>query len=756
MRANSVWLILTIAIIFCGSGIRTEAHATAPGSGLNLKNCVSSAQTGSGQGSSSSSTGKSRSKMAAGRRHRIPKPAEDQRDRGVRRKKSGNGKKKKGKGKKGKSKKKVSKKKARKKKVCKKNICIKKVSKKRIYKKLKKHRKLCQLCTAGDQGDLKRKNRSAEYEEKSPKPANDKKSRPNITTERADDVPLLLGIMRRMGLHRVLDSHIPAHWKQRDLSWGRTCIIWLAYILSEGDHCKVSVRDYIKDMRIILSNIMGQEIEELDFTDDRCSILLKNLSRREYWEKIEKELSERTIEAFKLPKETVRCDATTVPGYHKIEKGGLFQRGVSKDDPHRPQIKIMIGALDPLGIPLAADVVSGERADDGLYRPLIKKMNEYLRNDAVLYAGDCKMGAFETRLYIKSIEKHYLCPLPMTGNTAKQMKVLIRIGVMKKKQGMSNMVYAEKNDAEVLIAEGYEYRREHSEEYDGKKTEWMERVLIVNSPSYANSQARGLERRLKNAAEKLYALTPQRGPGKRQITEESALKDAIADILKRYKVEGLLNFKYEKEIERIEKYIGKGRGAADRSKKITERVRYQLTEVKRRGYRIRREKERLGWKVFVTDTSPKRLSFGDAVKCYRKEYRAERVFTRLKSRLKAAPLYVKREDQIVGMTNLLTLGVRVLTLTEYIVRRSLHQDRAELKGQHPENPKKLTDTPTAEKLLKAFSKITLTIIKSGNSVIRHLTPLTDLHKEILRRSGLKCSIYKDLEFEKSPSKLSEW
>jgi len=748
MRVNSVWLLLSIVIIFCGSGIRSEAHATATESRLNLKNCVSSPQAGRGQGSSSSSTGESRSEMATGRGHRIPKPAEGKRDRGSRRKKSGNGKKKKGKGK--------SKKKFCKKKIRKKKVCQKKVSKKRIYKKLKKQRKLCQLCAAGDQNCLKRKNRLAENDAESWKLTNDKKCRPNITTERADDVPLLIGIMKGMGLAQVLDKHIPVHWKQRNLSWGRTCIIWLAYILSEGNHCKVSVRDYIKDMRTILSVIMGQKIEELYFTDDRCGILLKNLSKREYWVKIEKELSERTIEAYELPKKIVRCDATTVSGYHKIEKGGLFQIGISKDDPHRPQIKIMASALDPLGMPLATDVVSGEQADDVLYRPLIKRMNEYLGNNAVIYAGDCKLGAFETRLYIRSIEKHYLCPLPMTGKMAIQMKELIRIGVMKDKQDGLNRVYAEKDDAEVLIAKGYEYRRKHTGEYEGEKTEWMERVLIVNSPSYAKSQARGLEKRLKKATEKLYALTPQRGPGKRQITDESLLKAAIDNISKRYKVDGLLRCKYEKEIERVEKYIGKGRGSADRPKKIIERVRYQITEVERRGYRVRRAKERQGWKVFVTDVSQKRLSFGDVVKCYRMEYRVERVFTRMKSRLKAAPYYVKKGDQVVGMTNLLTLGVRVLTLTEYIVRRSLQKDGEKLKGLHPENRKKMTDSPTTERLLKAFSKITLTIIKSGCYVKRHLTPLTDLQKDILRRAGLNCSIYKDLEFVKSPSKLSEW
>ena len=336
------------------------------------------------------------------------------------------------------------------------------------------------------------------------------------------------------------------------------------------------------------------------------------------------------------------------------------------------------------------------------------------------------------------------------------MKELIRIGVMKEKQGTLSRVNKKKEDAEVLIAKGYEFRRMLSGECEGKKTKWAERVLIVNSPTYARSQARGLERRLKTATEKLYTLTPQRGPGKRQITDVNKLKAAIAKILKRYKAEGLLKCEYVKETERFVKYNGKGRGSAGRGKKTTERIRYQIVMVKRRDYRIRREKERQGWKLFVTDASPKRLSFQDVVKCYRKEYRVERIFARLKSRLNASPLFVKRKDQIVGMTNLLTLAVRVMTLAQYTVRRSLQKDRAKLKGLHQENPKKLTDTPTAERLFKAFSKITLTIIKSGNSVKRHLTPLSDLQKEILKRLRVNCSIYKNLEIEKSPAKLSEW
>src|SRR5262245_4316404 len=74
-----------------------------------------------------------------------------------------------------------------------------------------------------------------------------------IITERVDDVALLIGQMVKMGFVEVLDRHLPRHWKQRRLSWGWTGVIWLAYILTEGDHRKVSVEAYIKGIHHTLS-----------------------------------------------------------------------------------------------------------------------------------------------------------------------------------------------------------------------------------------------------------------------------------------------------------------------------------------------------------------------------------------------------------------------------------------------------------------------------------------------------------------------
>jgi len=88
--------------------------------------------------------------------------------------------------------------------------------------------------------------------------------------------------------------------------------------------------------------------------------------------------------------------------------------------------------------------------------------------------------------------------------------------------------------------------------------------------------------------------------------------------------------------------------------------------------------------------------------------------------------YVKLNEQIEGLTSLRTLGVRVLTVTEFVRRRSLETAQARLPGFHPENKPKMTDKPTAERSLQAFAGMALTIIQhaAGEDILRRLTPLS--------------------------------
>lgn len=112
--------------------------------------------------------------------------------------------------------------------------------------------------------------------------------------------------------------------------------------------------------------------------------------------------------------------------------------------------------------------------------------------------------------------------------------------------------------------------------------------------------------------------------------------------------------------------------------------------------------------------------------------------------LSITPFFVQRDDQVKGLVHLLSLGLRLLTLIEFVVRRQLEQSGESLLGLHPENPKKASQRPTTERLLKAFDNITLTLVVIRGKQYRAVTPLNPLPKKILQLLGLDQKIYEGL------------
>ena len=168
-----------------------------------------------------------------------------------------------------------------------------------------------------------------------------------IITERVDDVALRIGQMVKMGVVEVLDKHIPQHWQPRGVSWGWTAVIWLASILTAGEHRTVSVEAYIQGLPNTLGPLSGQSIEPLDCSDDRLGHLLTHFRTPKYWHAIEQDLKACSMEVDDLSQDVIRGDATTVSGAHHVTDGRLGPCGPSTEDPTRPQIKVMLGSLDP-------------------------------------------------------------------------------------------------------------------------------------------------------------------------------------------------------------------------------------------------------------------------------------------------------------------------------------------------------------------------------------------------------------------------
>jgi len=93
----------------------------------------------------------------------------------------------------------------------------------------------------------------------------------------------------------------------------------------------------------------------------------------------------------------------------------------------------------------------------------------------------------------------------------------------------------------------------------------------------------------------------------------------------------------------------------------------------------------------------------------------------------------------------LTIALRVLTTLDYAARVRLTQEQRALPGLYAGNPTRATRHPTAELLLTAFKEITLTVVRTPQVTLRHLTALSPTQHDILALLGFTPAVYASVE-----------
>jgi transposase len=561
--------------------------------------------------------------------------------------------------------------------------------------------------------------------------------------ERVDDIPLLIGLLQQLHLPELLEDHLGSHHLHQGLSNGWLATVWMAFILSQSNHCKVSVQDWAQSHQHTLETLCGQPLREVEFADDRLSIVLRRLAEAD-WTSVEKRLWDGTCEVYQIVPTSIRLDATTSCGYHTVSEGGLMQHGHSKDHrPDLPQLKLMAAAAQPSGQLIACDVVPGNAADDPLYVPLVGRVRGQLGQSGLLYVGDCKMAALATRADLVAHGDYYLMPLPLTGETHTDFAGWIE-AVVSKRQTVVELRRVTEDDELEEFALGYEFERVLTTTVNGESVSWTERVQVLQPQALAAKQSKALEERLRQAAAAIRALTPTVGRGQRQYRDEDLLREAINALLEQHQVSGLLSVQWQREEKKETRYQGRGRGGAKRATQVQVSVRYQIDSIERDEEAITLVKARLGWRVQVTNWPQKEHSLLQCVLTYNEGWSLERDFHLFKDvPLGIRPFYVREEDQIIGLTRLLTIALRVLTLFELRVRAGLSAAEEELAGLYEGQPKRKTARPTGTRLLKAIARLEITIVclVAGQSMAWQLTKLSPLLLRVLDLVNLSPELY---------------
>jgi transposase len=289
-----------------------------------------------------------------------------------------------------------------------------------------------------------------------------------------------------------------------------------------------------------------------------------------------------------------------------------------------------------------------------------------------------------------------------------------------------------------LIADAYERTETLTASVDTWSQQWTERRILVRSHTQARSAEAALRARVAQAQAALDDLLIRR-PGKARIVDLAIAQQQVARILARFAVAEVLTVTVTEQVthQRLRAY-------RDRPAGLREQRRLTLTH-SLNDQALETALGQLGWRVYVTNQSAEQLPTTQVVLAYREEYLVERSLGRLKGKpLSLTPLYLERDDHATGLIRLLAIGLRVLTLLEFVVRRRLAQAGEQVGGLYAGNPKRTTARPTTERLLEAFRDITLTMIVEPQQVRRHLTTLSSLQQRVLALLDFPPTIYSKL------------
>ncbi len=555
------------------------------------------------------------------------------------------------------------------------------------------------------------------------------------TSERSDDIPLLLHQLQELQIAELIDAQLPApHGNRQGLSYGQLSMLFLSYIMSQGDHRLCAVEDWSNEHIQTLMTGTGWSISAKDASDDRLGALVEVIgSQMESREQIEQQLGQRMIQAYELPTDIARCDTSSFSVYHQLdgteEKKSLLRFGYSKD--HRPdlrQYRQLLGTLDPAGVPLVSETLAGNGADDSVYVPTWERLVEVIGHKDFIYIADSKAAAHQTRALLATAGGHYCFPLPKTGQTP----ALLKSWVLNPANSWQTIRLPHAAEEEPDIGVGFEIelgKLQHGSEA-ADAFHWLERYLVVRSNTLAQRQQKGLHQRLEKAEQDLSKLAAK------PVTDHCVLKTKVQNLLKHYRVTDY--FITQLNTESVTRYPGPGRPSKkDTSAQIIE-PQFRL-QFERQADAIAQAEQLAGWRIYVTNVKRSQLSLSQAMAYYRDQWQLEHGFHRFKQgQLPALPIFLANEDRLIGLMFLLTIALRCFTLIEFQVRRSLQTLQTYLIGLYAGNPKRKTERPSAEQLLKAFVGMTLYHHRDGTTEI---TPLNNLQRRILALMKISETIY---------------
>lgn len=501
-------------------------------------------------------------------------------------------------------------------------------------------------------------------------------------------MPIVNSYIDKLNLSEILDRFIPKNANEK-LSPGFVLILLLRNILVSGFPlykiqkwsedfepkqlgCHEQLINFINDDRI------GRCLDKL-FSADRATLLTVIMLK--------------TITAFNIKMSEFHQDSTTVSFYGKYKKKPKFDKkpilliqGFNKD--HRPDLKQLVFNLvvsSDASVPIHFNIHDGNVTDDTIQIKTWEKLRKLVGYSDFIYVADCKLCTTDNMNYIASEGGKFITILPKTRKECADFTKWIKTNDAQWKYLYRTKVRG--NSKKTNKFKGLFWEKDSKEGY---------RIIWIHSSEKQKKDAQRRENILQKVEDQLFTVS--NSLNRYYLKTKNQINNKVKSILKKYKVNGLINFKIESDVIKVRKQKRRGRPSKNTCYKITGKTIYRLC-FKKNKKAIKKEERTDG--IFPLITNIKDMSMKQILKHYKYQPNIEKRHTYFKSVLEVAPVFLKTPERIEAIMFLYFLSLLIYALVERDVAKEMKRREIKSIPIYPEM--KECKNPTTERIFELFN-----------------------------------------------------
>lgn len=555
-----------------------------------------------------------------------------------------------------------------------------------------------------------------------------------VHTERLGPLPLINHFVARMGLHELLERHVPTSDGRSTLSHAQALGVLLRSIVVERE----PVYRQQETATGFAAGLFGVDAAQAArLSDDRIGRALDRLFDADRAALLT-EVVLAVAQRFALGLQQLHNDSTSISlcgqysharGRHiRARSAPAITYGYSKD--HRPDLKQLLFILTTDadgGVPVQFRCADGSTTDVRTHIQTWESLLALAGRADFLYVADSKLCSHDNMAHIARAGGRFVTVMPRSRQEDAQFRKWIQTA----------------SPAWELV-----WDRPNARCADGPRDQWyvfkselpsaeLYAITWVWSTLLSLHQTHRRQKHLAAAIERLTDLKRRLASARARLRGAAQIDLQVAQILDHYSVGRYLKVSRVVREEHTFKQARRGRpGPETAYRKITRR-RYDI-EWTMDEQAVAYDKRSDG--MYPLLSNDRSLSPAQVLTAHKGQPRIEKRFEQLKSVHEIAPVFLKNEARIEALFTLYFLALLVQALIERELRQAMKTTGIEQLPLYPES--RACKRPTTEHILRLFSLAERVTVLAGAEVVRVFPPnLTDLQRQVLGLLGVPASAY---------------